>query len=299
MNVIKERFRRPNQADVGARLRPVFDDFHLLRMVGTYEYPRHQHTNYELILVERGPYRCKLNAKELVLLNGQVLVIKPGDWHQDHLRDGQRHYVLHFRLPDPDGLGLFKSDVAPTLQVASGNHFHETLFLRELRSEAEKAAAYAPAVQDSLLEALFWRVVRDLPPQGLSESLRRLPHIEAVREQIGALLHRNVRAKPSVESLAREIKMSPRHLTNLCRDLFGEPPARLLLRLKIRYAEDMLHYRGLSVKEASEELGFANPFHFSRVFRRLMGHPPSLRYHSLSEAVPSARRPKVTRRLQR
>src|ERR1039457_1566018 len=57
MTMHKERFRRPRQSEVGARLRPVFDDFHLLRMEGSYEYPRHQHTNYEVILIERGPYQ--------------------------------------------------------------------------------------------------------------------------------------------------------------------------------------------------------------------------------------------------
>jgi AraC-like DNA-binding protein len=69
--------------------------------------------------------------------------------------------------------------------------------------------------------------------------------------------------------------MSPRQFTLLCRRLFGEAPARFFLRLKMRRAEEMLRYRGLRVKEVSEALGFTNPFHFSRVFRRVLGHPPS------------------------
>ena len=70
--------------------------------------------------------------------------------------------------------------------------------------------------------------------------------------------------------------MSPRHLTNLCQRLFGQPPARLLLQLKLRQAEEMLRFRGMRVKEVSEELGFANPYHFSRVFRRHRSRAPSL-----------------------
>jgi AraC-like DNA-binding protein len=276
MIVIKQRFRRPLQAEGGPRLRPFFDDFHLLRMEGEYEYPRHQHTNYELILVEHGPYRCELNGVELALADGQVLVIKPGDWHQDHLGHGQRHYVLHFRVPDLESVGLFKSDISPELQIGRGDHFHDALFLRELRREAELAATYAPAIQDSLLEALFWRVVRDLPQQGLTELIRRLPRREALREQIVAVLHRRLRDNPTVRALAAEAKMSPRHLTNLCQRLFGQPPARLLLQLKLRHAEEMLRFRGMRVKEVSEELGFANPYHFSRVFRRHRGRAPSL-----------------------
>jgi AraC-like DNA-binding protein len=276
MLVIKQRFCRPNQAEGGPRLRPVFDDFHLLRMKGDYEYPRHQHTNFELILVERGPYRCELNGVELTLAKGQVLVIKPGDWHQDHLNHGQRHYVLHFRVPELRNVGLFRGDVAPSLQIARGNHDRDALFMRELRRETELDAAYAPAIQDSLLEALFWRVVRDLPREGLSETVRRLPRREALREKIVSVLEGHLRGNPTVRALAVETRMSPRHLTNLCQGLFGEPPARLLLKLKLRHAEELLRFREMRVKEVSAELGFANPYHFSRVFRRHYGRAPSL-----------------------
>jgi hypothetical protein len=117
MRVIQHSFRRPQLADPGVRVRPIFDAYHALRLEGDYEYPRHQHMNYEVILVDRGPYRCELNGEELTLLAGQVLVVKPGDWHQDHLRDGQRHHVLHFRLgaaaPGEPAMALFRDGVKP------------------------------------------------------------------------------------------------------------------------------------------------------------------------------------------
>jgi AraC-like DNA-binding protein len=279
--MIKNRFRRPQLAGPVTRIRPVFEDFHLLRMDGDYEYPRHQHTNYEVILIDRGPYRCELNGEQLTLVNGQVLVIKPGDWHQDHLRDGQRHYVLHFRLVDPisgePGTPLFRCEVPSTGQICQGNYSRDTFFLRELRREAEEEALYAPAVQDSLLEALFWRIARGLPTEALSAAFRRLPQAEAQRELIAAVFCRHLKTNPPVCQLAAEAGMSPRHFTTLCIRMFGKAPARFLLQLKLRRAEEMLRYRGQRVKEVSEALGFANPFHFSRVFKRVQGRSPSQR----------------------
>jgi len=279
MAVHKKRFRRPQQSEVRARLRPVFDDFHLLRMEGSFEYPRHQHTNYEVILVERGPYRCELNGTELTLVDGQTLIIKPGDVHQDHLSDGQRHYVLHFRVLDAEtgkpGMALFRPGAAAAEQVCRGDYASETWFLTELRREAEAAGEYAGAVQDSLLEALFWRLVRGLDPAALSREMRRLPAAVARREEIADLMARFVARNPNVCELAAAIGVSPRHLTNQCVRLFGQPPARLLLELKVRRAEELLNYRAQRVREVSDALGFANPYHFSRAFRRLRGYPPS------------------------
>jgi AraC-like DNA-binding protein len=279
MPVIKERFRRPVQVDSGLRIHPVFDDFHLLRMEGEYEYPGHFHDNYELILVERGPYRCLLNGAELTLEDGGVLVVKPGDYHQDHLRDGQRHFVLHFRLVSDtrgaEAVALFRPKTPPAMQVCLGAHKRDIVILQELKSESEEHAAYAPAVQDCLLEALFWRTVRDLPAQALGEAIGRLPKDESMRERILAAMKGRLKGNPVVRDFAEELDMSPRHLAVCCRNLFGTSPARLFLRLKLQRAETMLRSREFCVKEVSDDLGFVNPYHFSRVFRRHFGRPPS------------------------
>lgn len=288
--VKKTRFRRPRLNDPAPRVHPIFDDFHHLRMTVRHEYPRHRHTNYEAIIVERGPYRCELNGEELVIGAGRVLVIKPGDWHQDHLRNGQRHYVLHFRLagvlPGKGPLPLFRDGVAPALQICRGNFARDTFFLRELRREAEGGEPYAPAVQDALLEALFWRMVRGLEAQALSDEFRRLPTAELQREKLAEIFHRHLNDNPNVRELAAEAEMSPRHFTNLCGRLLGDAPARFLLLLKLRRAEEMLRYPGQRVKEVSDMLGFANPYHFSRVYRRQYGRPPSMR-HATGSSKPA------------
>lgn len=277
--LVKERFRRAAQTGAEVRIRPVFDDFHRLTMSADYEYPRHRHTNYELILVEQGPYRCSLNGAELLLRDGQILVIKPGDEHQDHLRAGQRHFVVHFRLLAPAHgervVALFAEAAVPEMQVCRGDHHNDRALVRELRRETQGGREHAAAIQDCLLEALFWRVVRDLPPEGLSAAMRRLPADEVMRDRIMAAINRSLTGNPTVVELATRLGMSPRHFTNRCRELFGEAPARLYLRIKTKRAEDMLRHEGRRVGEVSEALGFANPFHFSRVYRRVMGRAPS------------------------
>lgn len=98
---------------------------------------------------------------------------------------------------------------------------------------------------------------------------------ELLREKIAEAMQRRLNANPTVSEIAQDLGMSTRHLSKLCRRLFNEGPARLHLRLKLRRAEQLLRHEGLRVNEASDALGFANPFHFSRVYRRVMGHPPS------------------------
>lgn len=274
----KQRYHRVHASHRHMGIQPVFADFHRLVMNEDHEYPRHRHTGYEAILVERGPYLCELNGVELQLAAGEVLIIKPGDWHADHLRAGQRHFVLHFTLEAARGArapGVFGAGAGAEDQVARGDFARDARLLREIQAEAEAGADHAAAVQDGLLAALFWRWVRGLPARGLSREWRGLPAAEARREEIAALLARHVAGNPTVAELARALAVSPRQFTEQCRALLGAPPAKLLLELKLREAEAMLRHQGLRVGEVSEALGFANPFHFSRVCRRAWGRPPS------------------------
>jgi AraC-like DNA-binding protein len=259
-------------------IRPVFADFHRLDMRAAHEYPRHRHAGYEAILVERGPYLCELNGVELRVEAGEVLIIKPGDWHADHLRAGQRHFVLHFNLETAEGertAELFALGARPQEQMAKGDFQRDARLLHEIQVEAEGGENHAALVQDGLLAALFWRWARGLPAAGLSRQWRALPAAEVRREEIAELLARHVGDNPTVASLARALGVSARQFTTQCRTLFGAPPAKLLLKLKLREAEVMLRYQRRRVSEVSESLGFANPFHFSRVCRRAWGRPPS------------------------
>jgi AraC-like DNA-binding protein len=274
----KHRYHRAHAANRRMTVRPVFTDFHRLEMHALHEYPKHRHANYEAILVEHGPYLCELNGRELRLKAGEVLIIKPGDWHADHLRAGQRHFVLHFTLEAAEGTrapDLFTTNARPEDQVARGDFKRDARLLHEIQVEAEAGAAYAEAVQDGLLAALFWRWVRGLPERGLSGSWRALPAAEARRQEIAELLSKHVTQNPTVAELARTLGVSPRQFTTQCRTLLGASPAKLLLDLKLREAEAMLRYQGRRVSEVSEALGFANPFHFSRVCRRAWGYAPS------------------------
>ena len=86
MNYTKERVYRFNRSFEIPGCKPYFLDFHLLKVEQDYEYPGHKHLNYEVIVVLKEHYYCCLNSTELRVSPGQLLIIQPGDIHQDHLK---------------------------------------------------------------------------------------------------------------------------------------------------------------------------------------------------------------------
>ena len=79
----------------------------------------------------------------------------------------------------------------------------------------------------------------------------------------------------TVRTLADETGWSTPHLHRLVRDQLGTTPMRLVARLRMDRAERLLRDTDLTVAQIAALVGFADPLHFSRRFRRLTGRPPS------------------------
>jgi AraC-like DNA-binding protein len=62
----------------------------------------------------------------------------------------------------------------------------------------------------------------------------------------------------------------------LFRRFSGQTPYQYLLRRKLEAAAARLSEPGALVKEVALEAGFSDPFHFSRVFKRVFGVAPSV-----------------------
>src|SRR5262245_61662672 len=79
-------------------IKPVFRSIAETQATGKYVYDRHQHMHFEVIVVERGLYRCRVNGEELTLKPPSILIVQPGDWHEDTLEKPLRYLGLQFEV---------------------------------------------------------------------------------------------------------------------------------------------------------------------------------------------------------
>jgi transcriptional regulator GlxA family with amidase domain len=77
-----------------------------------------------------------------------------------------------------------------------------------------------------------------------------------------------------VEAVARKLEISQAHLTRLFDRHFGVSPLQYYRRLRMEVAASRLINSTASVKEIAWELGYSNPFHFSRSFKRFAEMSP-------------------------
>ncbi|WP_322609979.1 AraC family transcriptional regulator [Pontiella agarivorans] len=87
-------------------------------------------------------------------------------------------------------------------------------------------------------------------------------------------MHRNLSRKLGLKELAGIAGMSMNHYGALFRKRYSSTPIDYFNRLKIQRACELLVTTNLRVGEAGEQLGFPDPYYFSRLFKKIMGVAP-------------------------
>jgi AraC-like DNA-binding protein len=78
----------------------------------------------------------------------------------------------------------------------------------------------------------------------------------------------------TLRQIADECHLDGAYLCRLFQRYGHESPYQFLLRLKINRAAEWLQQPGALVKQVAEQAGFADPFHFSRTFKSVLGLSP-------------------------
>ena len=195
---------------------------------------------------------------------------EPGDSHYYGCKDGPFvHSWLHAEGPTmaeivrhaglKSGVGHSVDDLSPLEQM-----------LQELHKEMTEWTPPSPDIARSVIDAGLRRLARlatkspltNLPPKNLHDAKLRLDSDPA------SIL--------SVAGMAREAGLSRQHFTELFRHHFGMAPMKYVLQARMRRAAYLLRDQNLRVADVARAVGFEDPFHFSRYFRKEFGIPPRL-----------------------
>lgn len=79
----------------------------------------------------------------------------------------------------------------------------------------------------------------------------------------------------TLPDIARHTGLSKQHLIYLFNQETGCPPIEYFIRMKMQRASSLLDLTDLSIKEIAASVGFADPYYFSRLFKKFIGCSPT------------------------
>lgn len=99
----------------------------------------------------------------------------------------------------------------------------------------------------------------------------RVLDVDAVQAVMRSHLHGSL----NLDELAAQFKLSRFHFAKTYRALTGHAPIQDFIQLKMAQACRLLDEGALEVRQIAEQLGYEDPYYFSRLFRKVVGMAPS------------------------
>lgn len=87
-------------------------------------------------------------------------------------------------------------------------------------------------------------------------------------------MHKNLRARLTLQRLASVTGLSPNHYGAVFKKCHDHTPIDYFNRLKIQKACELLKTTDRRISEIAESLGFDDPYYFSRLFKKVMSLSP-------------------------
>jgi AraC-like DNA-binding protein len=132
-----------------------------------------------------------------------------------------------------------------------------------------KATRYSAQLCATLLEYLIVKIAESLMP-GESIQTPAFATYQRCRQHIQT--HHG--CLKSLGQIAKECHVDPAYLCRLFARYDHQSPYQFLMRLKMNVAAERLQNPATLVKQVAAELGFADAFHFSRAFKKVLGISP-------------------------
>ena len=259
------------------------------RVAGVLSIPTRVIVDHELVLILRGRVDVVLAGHRKTLAAHHLLCVPPELPHAYLGGAPCEHLAVHFdftpaaRPSRPVILG--EGLAIPLHQVLNPDDAVEQCLLRLLRSWGEGGAVGRLSARAALADAIA-RLVAPVPARAaLVET------VEQVRmRRAAAFIRAHWADRLSVAAIAHAVGLSASRFAWLFPRWGGYAPMEYQRRLRVAEARRLLADPAQGVAEVGRRCGFADPYHFSRVFRRIDGLSPQ-RYRAAliaPDSVPAA-----------
>ncbi len=250
-----------------------------------YEIDRADFPFYSVEFVARGKGTLTIHERTTLLYTGTVFTYGPGVAHRivADPNDPPVKYFVDFTGRQARGLlrdhGLTLGTVA---QIAS---FESILrVFDDLIAVGVGSGRYRSRICAILVELMVLRI-------GETGTLETSPHTRAFAtyQTCREFIRQNGLRVRTLDEIVEACRVDKAYLCRLFHRFDNQSPYQYLLQLKMAEAARRLQGGASLVKEVGHDLGFEDPFHFCRTFKKVYGLSP-IAFKRLRQPLPASKR---------
>ncbi len=252
----------------------------------------HSHEFLELFYVLEGQTNQVINGMEFLMKAGDICLIPPNVKHSISVFDSSiilnilirqttfEDIFINFLRSDNILSSFFLSNMYGSkasdyiiFRTKDSNDRGEKVrkTILQMYDENKRKDLFSQDMLQAELHMLFIMIVRscaknyDLPPNVNKENLLRFDIIRFIQDSGFDV---------TLEQTAGAFHLSTQYASKLIKQITGYTFTQIVLRMRMRRAKALLEDTGVPVSAVSVEIGYLNPEHFIRTFKRETGLTP-------------------------
>lgn len=169
-------------------------------------------------------------------------------------------------------IGFDGADCAQLLEntiFANGRGWADAPQVRRLFEKISRQADRTP-ITEVLLSAKLYELMAALQSTGTAALSRPEEYVRRAADYMES----NYAMDLTIDGIAGLLHVNRRYLTRIFTAHYGKPPQDHLIDLRLARAAELLA-EGYPVEGASRSVGYEDVSHFSRLFKKRYGYPPS------------------------
>lgn len=232
-----------------------------------WSYPRKKSVYQYLVFITSGRGEFVVDGVRHPVTKGQLVNIKLGAQLEAMTEpaDPLRYHMFGTRLYDngfePVELPLPTVSTLPEDPRITHllERVRETYSLRETTCHMQMTALLMEIISQVMLRL------------GLVKGISGEPRVEKSAAYVVENVHRRI----SAAELGKAAGIHPGYLNKLTMRFTGKTVSQFITSIRVNMAEDAIVDENLTVSEAAARHGFSDIYHFSKVFKKYKGYPPS------------------------
>lgn len=225
---------------------------------------------HSLEFVSAGCGRLILKGKEYPLRPGAVFYYGPDT---EHIIETDPDRPLHKHFVDFVGTDLIQALQQSALSTGELLHVSKPFKIRTIFKNLLETGSVESRNRDAICVLLLRQLILQIDESAIDQKTAFSPAWQTYL-RCRQHLERNFQDIATIHAAADACFVNQAYLSRLFKRFADESPLQLLTRLKMTRAAELLVQGDLLIKQVAEESGFPDPYHFSRVFKRVYGIPP-------------------------
>ncbi len=244
----------------------------------------HSHDYLEIAFMMSGSGKYRIDGVIHNVGEGDLIIINPGVSHQALVTDASNSMTeffvgaadIHLKNLPPNELPLPEEGAI----IHTKGELRQKLFKLCASMEAENTLYWQGRyfmLKSYLMQMILLIVRQQMQPVEVKtgyafESVNK----KYVVEQIVNYFEDHYAEKISLDQIAENMYLSPFYISRIFKSETGDAPIRHLINIRLEKAKELLEQGfGGSIQEIAIKVGYDDAYHFSKLFKKRYGIPPS------------------------